>query len=161
MANLRKILKYPTGLFSLKWCLPPLLTLGWLTGAWGGALSDPTLPPPAWLAAQAGTAATVEQDTSTGVQLVLIGKSRKLAVIDGQVVKPGDIHNGSKVLAIKPGEVVLQDASKSLKLTPNVEKKIIAPPPLKQTGSAVSKGKKTRHAASKHKKLVNGNGGKQ
>ena len=162
MANLQKMLKYFHVSFSLKRWLPPLLALGWLTGAWGGALSDPTLPPPAWLAAQPGAqgaAATAEQDA--GMQLILIGQSRKLAVIDGQVVKPGDTYKGSKVLAIKPGEVVLQDASKSMKLTPNIEKKVITPPPLKKTTGTASKSKKTRHAASKSKKLVNGNGGKQ
>lgn len=129
-----------------------MLALGWFTAAWGDVTrSDPTLPPPAWLAAQPGAVPVVEQDASSGMQLILIGRSRKLAVIDGQVVKPGDTYKGSKVLDIKSGEVVLQDASKSLKLTPNVEKKVITPPSLKETGSAASKGKK----------LVNGNGGNQ
>ena len=157
------MLKYFQVSFPLKRCLPPLLALGWFTGAWGGTLSDPTLPPPAWLAAQPGVpgaAAQVEQDASSGMQLILIGQSRKLAVIDGQVVKPGDTYRGSKVLAIKPGEVVLQDASKSMKLTPNIEKKVISPPPLKKE-TAASKSKKSKHKKSKSKKLVNGNGGKQ
>ena len=94
------------------------------------------------------------------MQLMLIGKSRKLAVINGQVIKPGDTYNGSKVLAIKPGEVVLQDASKSIKLTPNIEKKVISPPLLKKE-TAASKSKKSKSKKSKSKKPVNGNGGKQ
>ncbi len=165
MANLRTMLKHTHIAFSLNlpdsgrrvlksglrlW-LPPLLALGWLGGAWGDTLSDPTQPPPAWLAAQGTAAALVDHDVSSGMQLILIGRSRKFAIIDGRVVKPGDTYKGSKVLDIKPGEVVVQDASKSLKLTPSVEKKVIMSVPLRKTGGAASKGKK----------LVNRNGGSQ
>ncbi len=129
--------------------MPLLLALGWFNMAWGGTLSDPTRPPAAWLAAMQpdiqGVAAKVGQGGSSGVQLILVGKTRKLALVNGQVVKPGDIYNGSKVLAIKPGEVVVQDASKSLKLTPDVEKKVLTPAPLGKTGSAASKGKKRKN----------------
>jgi MSHA biogenesis protein MshK len=136
----------------LKRWLPLLLALGW-SAAWAGVLSDPTLPPPAWLAAtqSAGGAAALNQDASAGVQLILIGPSRKLALINGQTVKPGEAYNGSKVLAIKPGEVVVQDASKSLKLTPAIEKKAITSAPLK----------KPRGAVPKRKNSANENGGSQ
>ena len=116
----------------LKQWLLPLLALGWCTAAWGATLSDPTLPPPAWLAAQStapGAAAPVEQNVSPGLRLTLVGPSRKFALINGQVVKPGDVYNGSRVLAIKSGKVVVEDASKSLNLAPGVEKKVITPAP--------------------------------
>lgn len=137
----------------MRWLLL-LLASGWFTGAWGEGMSDPTLPAPAWLAAQQGAqgaAAPGEQDVSSGVQLILIGQSRKFAMIDGQVIKPGDTYNGSKVVSINLDEVALKDASKSLKLTPDVEKKVITPSPLR----------KTEGASSKRKKLVHGNGGSQ
>jgi len=115
----------------LKRCLPPLLGLGGFSLAWGGATRyDPTQPPSAWSAAQAGSqggAGVVAPADSAGSRLVLIGRSRKFAVIDGQVVKPGEPYNGSKVLAITPQEVVVEDASKSVNLAPGVEKKVIAP----------------------------------
>lgn len=72
-------------------------------------------------------------------------------MIDGQVVRPGEAYNGSKVLSIKPDEVVVEDASKSLKVTPGVEKRVTRPITLKKSGQA----------ARKSKESVNGNGGSQ
>ena len=88
-----------------------------------------------------------DQDASSGLRVTVVGRAKKFAVIDGQVVKPGDTYNGTKVLAIKPGEVVVRenDSSKSLKLAPGVEKKSPAAP--------------KKRPASKHKESVNGNGG--
>lgn len=120
--------------------------------AWGGAQSDPTLPSPAWLDAQPNVqgAATPEVHVAPpGMQLILIGRSRKFAIIDGKVVKPGDTYNGSKVLNIKSDEVVVQDESKSLKLTPAVEKKVAASARLK----------KIEGAAPKSNVLLNSDGG--
>lgn len=138
-----------------RWLLP-LLAMAWFSAAWGETLSNPTLPPPAWVAAQSsarGVALPIvdqEQGALAGMQVILIGPSRKFAMIDGQMVKPGDMYNGSKVLAIRPGEVVLQDSSKSLKLNSSVEKKLITPvPPRKTVGKA-----------SRNKVLVKGNGGR-
>lgn len=134
----------------LKRCLP-LLALGWFAGAAGQTLSDPTRPPAAWLALQPGGGDIGDQDASSGLRLTVVGKTKKFALIDGQVVKPGDIYNGSKVLAIKPGEVVVRDneVSRSLKVTPGVEKKVISPASRKKTG----------RAAVKRKVSVNGTGG--
>jgi len=112
----------------LKRSLPPLLALGGFSLAWGGATRyDPTQAPSAWTAAQSVGVAEVAPAGSPGSRLVLIGRSRRLAVIDGQMLKPGEPYNGSKVLAITPQEVVVEDASKSVNLAPGVEKKVIAP----------------------------------
>lgn len=132
--------------------LLPALALLWFTGAWGGVASDPTRPPPAWLAAQPsaqGTVSQANQQSEPGLQLIVVGPTRRFAVIDGEVVKPGDAFNGSKVLHIDAGQVVVQDPSKSLKLTPAVEKKVNVPS---------SPGKHGK-AASKRKPLVNRDGG--
>lgn len=137
-----------------RWFIPAL-ALFWLTNAWSGARSDPTRPAPGWLAAQpeAQAAAQARQSNAQGVvpqagqpnapavvpqegqpngaglQLILIGQTRKFAVIDDEVVKPGDIYNGSRVVRIDAGEVVVQDRSKSLKMNPEVEKKVNTPSP--------------------------------
>lgn len=138
-----------------RWFIPAL-ALFWLTNAWSGARSDPTRPAPGWLAAQPNAQAAAAQAgqpnppgvapqavqpnaqgmvpqegqaNGAGLQLILIGQTRKFAVIDGEVVKPGDIYNGSKVVRIDAGEVVVQDRSKSLKLNPEVEKKVHTPSP--------------------------------
>lgn len=96
-----------------------------------GSTKDPTVPPAAWLAAQpkAPGAPVVEVTggDASSVRVTIVGKTRRFALIDGQVVKVGDIHNGSKVVAIRSGEVVVEDATKSLKMAPGVEKKMIKP----------------------------------
>ena len=45
-------------------------------------------------------------------------------MIDGQIVKAGDEHNGSKVLAVRSDQVLMEDAAKSLSMTPDVTKKL-------------------------------------
>jgi len=163
MANLQKMkthllkLQALTGLqrWLPRWLLP-LLAMAWFSAAWGESLSSPILPPAAWVAAQSdarGVASPIadqEQGALAGMQVILIGETRTFALIDGRIVKPGDTYNGSKVLAIRPGEVVMQDPSKSLKLNSSVEKKLITPiPPKKAVGKV-----------SRNKALVKGNGGR-
>ncbi len=119
-----------------KLLLLALLVLGLTTSAWAESRIDPTVMPPAWLAAQPVIpgAATVEAKKPTPiVQLIVIGKSRKFAVIDGQVVKSGEILNESQIVDIKSGEVVTKDSSKSLKLNPSVEKKSVSTILLRKT----------------------------
>jgi hypothetical protein len=162
MANPKTMRRHPLTLLVItgwKLGLPPLLVLGGIAGAWGEtARSDPTVPPPAWTALQPqapGNAALMNHDESSGMRMILIGPSRQLAVIDGKVVKPGDVHNGSKVLAIKAGEAVMQDGSKSLKVTPGVVKTVVASVPPKKSGGDARKIK------TPGKEPVNASGGTQ
>ena len=108
-------------------------------------MEDPTRPAPAWLAAQpkAPGEIVVEQNTEPTLQLLLIGKSRKYAIIDGQIVKHGGSYNGSRLVAIKPGGVVLQseEGAKILKMHPTIEKTIITNKPGQKTGQQVSRQK--------------------
>ena len=108
-------------------------------------MEDPTRPAPAWLAAQpkAPGEIVVEQNSEPSLQLLLIGKSRKYAIIDGQIVKPGGSYNGSRLVAIKPGLVVLQsdDALQTLKMHPAIEKTIITHKLSKKTGQLASRRK--------------------
>jgi hypothetical protein len=131
-----------------------LLALWGVQASGADTARNPTVPPAAWLAAQPpvpGAPAVMSTDAPAGMQVILIGKTRKFAIIDGQAVAPGQTYNGSKVLAIQPGEVVLEDASKSLKATPGVEKKVIRPSRLKKSGGT----------ARKSKDSAKGNGGSQ
>jgi hypothetical protein len=109
----------------LQLSLLALLALG--TSAWGETRIDPTVIPPDWLAAQPttpGAGDIVAKKPLPIVQLIVIGKSRKFAMIDGQVIKSGEILNESQIVDIKTAEVVTKDRSKSLKLIPSVEKKL-------------------------------------
>jgi len=107
--------------------LIPLLTLSWGACALEGeSTKDPTVPPAVWLAAQPSAPGAAPQDVvviASRVQMILVGKTRRFALIDGKVVKAGDVFNDSKVLAIKADKVMTEDAAKSLGMMPNVEKK--------------------------------------
>ena len=130
--------------------LAPLLALGWCALASAGTLTDPTRPPDAWLAAQ-GSYVT-DDDASSG-QVLLLGRTRRFAVIDGQLVKPGDTLNGAKVLAIRPNGVVVVEENAEpqlLKLTPAIEKK-----------STTSRPQNAQGRTSKRTVLLNGNGGNE
>jgi hypothetical protein len=109
--------------------------------AWGqGALRDPTLPPPgavqaspgglgasgealAGAAAQPGAA--LSQPT---VQLMLVGPSRKYAVIDGQMLKPGGKIDQWRLTSIGANGVVMRSDAGSQKISayPAVKKNVIA-----------------------------------
>jgi len=140
----------------LELSLLALLVLVITTSARGEPRIDPTVIPPAWLAAQPappGAAIVVAKEPTPIVQVIVIGKSRKFAVIDGQVVKSGEILNESQIVNIKSGEVVTKDSSKSLKLNPSVEKKLITA----DSQSKTSDGNKLNNNKTKTKTIVIGN----
>ena len=95
------------------------------SAAVAGVTNDPTVPPPEWLALQPiiASKATTSIEPPAEIQLVLIGRTRKFAMIDGQIVKAGDVYKGSKVSAISADQVTMDDAVKSLSMTPDVTKK--------------------------------------
>lgn len=97
--------------------------LGCAHGALAATPGDPTEAPPAWIATQPlGAISDAGDETSPEMQVTLIGRSRRLAVINGEVVKVGDDYKGSTVRAIKTNKVVMDDAEKSLSMTPGVKK---------------------------------------
>jgi hypothetical protein len=108
------------------------LVLGCLCPAWGQALSDPTRPPQAWLDAQlkaAGAATAAEQEVAPHLQSLLIGPSRRYAIIDGQLLGVGDTFRDARVVAVRPTEVVLRSerGTQTLRLFPDVEKRPVKP----------------------------------
>ena len=120
--------------------LPLLALAAWLClGAAGTAqaqaLADPTRPPDAWLAVQpaaTSTDAAPSTNADSGAHVTVTGKNHRYAVVDGQVVKPGDQINGARVVAIKANAVTLKqnDSRQVLSLPPGVEKKM--PKPVRQ-----------------------------
>ncbi len=109
------------------------------------SLSDPTRPAPEWLAAQppvAGAVAAQDVAATPGVLRVLvIGHTRKFAIIDRQLVRYGETYNGSKLVGINPDGVVLQKDGRKEKLSmnPAVEKRIKSHKPLASKGGSGKK----------------------
>lgn len=105
--------------------------------AWAqGALRDPTMPPPgAVLAAPGGDAALpaeiaaqqVAASAQPAVQMVLVGPSRKYAVIEGQMLKPGGQIDQWRLTHITAKGVVLKsDAdTQTISAYPSVQKKVV------------------------------------
>ncbi len=128
-----------------RWAIA-VLALGCLAPAWGQALSDPTRPPREWLAAlpkDAGAPSAAEEDVSPRLQSLVLGPSRKYAIIDGQLVGVGDRFNDARVVAVRPAGVVLRSerGTETLKLFPDVEKRPVKPVAAK-TGRAPVKAKR-------------------
>lgn len=72
-------------------------------------LSDPTRPPPSIFAPVAvGSAQEELVKPSTGLHSVLISKTRRAAIIDGQIVELGEEHGGARLIEVNEGDVVMQ-----------------------------------------------------
>ena len=110
-----------------------LLGLGSMAVAQAQALDDPTRPALEWLAAQpvAPGAEVASEGAAAGVQVIVVGPTRKFAIINGQLVRYGQSYNGAKLVGIAPESVVLQkDGSKEkLSMSPAVEKRVLASQP--------------------------------
>ena len=144
MTNSRKI-------FFKYFVLLSLLVHVFNNGAVAGSLSDPTLPSASWSATQADALIITSVSTmysSPDMQMVLISQSRTFVLIDGRFFKIGDYFNGSTILSIGFNKVVMRDASKSLNLTPAVEKIVITP----------ASQRKNRRVSPKPKVIVNKDG---
>jgi len=92
--------------------------------SWGSALSDPTRPPAIWLTVNGINlpSGNSGKNAPSGVQLIMIGPSKKFAIINGKIVRPGKPYNGSTVIDINSEGVITKNKSKSLKLLPRVRK---------------------------------------
>lgn len=88
------------------------------------ALADPMRPPAAAAASPAEGGAEAPKGAAR-LQSVLISPKRRIAVIDGRVVRLGERVGDAKVVAISESRVVLQRATgrETLKLNPVAEKK--------------------------------------
>lgn len=107
--------------------------------AWGqSALRDPTFPPHGAVLAVPNTASGL---TTSGtvlehgaaiappvVQVMLVGPSRKHAVIDGHLLKPGEHIDQWRLTQITANGVIMQSAMGTQKISayPLVKKNVIA-----------------------------------
>ena len=129
--NLAMTARAPLCTACLRWAIAALL-LGCLFPAWGQPLSDPTRPAQEWLDAQpkvAGAPPAFEQEAPPHLQSILIGPTRKYAIIDGRLVGVGDAFNDARVMKVSPSEVVLRSERgiQSLTLFSDVEKSPVKP----------------------------------
>ncbi|WP_374437457.1 hypothetical protein [Inhella sp.] len=96
----------------MKRCLAACIAAGLLPLALPcAALPDPTLPPPAWRTAASGVApdAPAAQPARPQLQGLRLGP-RPSALIDGQLMQPGQRLNGYLLLRIDTEAAVLRDA---------------------------------------------------
>jgi MSHA biogenesis protein MshK len=77
-------------------------------------LNDPTRPASYALETQG---AVKKAKGGMQVSSIIIGKQRRVAIIDGQAVQKGDAIRGMTVLAIKPSEVLLKSDNKELQVS--------------------------------------------
>ena len=78
------------------------------------ALSDPTAPlPRSDRSAGSGVARTAP---SWQLQSIMVGPDRRIAVINGEIVREGTPVNGATVLTIDPASVLLDAGGRRLRL---------------------------------------------
>jgi MSHA biogenesis protein MshK len=100
----------------------------WLP-AWGQKLADPTRPPPEWVARQAKGGTPAQEGTPEApsqLQSLILGGTRKYAIIDGQLVGVGDKINDARVVSVTSAGVILRSekGAQTLKLFPDVDKRV-------------------------------------
>ena len=102
-------------------CMMAAATVAAMAGAQAQALTDPTRPP----SATAGAPASQQDASTTQLQSILLSSGRKLAVINGNMVRLGGMVGEARVVRISETEVVLKkgDETEVLKLFPGVDKK--------------------------------------
>lgn len=97
-------------------CAAPMLALAQSHGA----LVDPTRPPPEALQLMApGSVPVPSGPLKPVLQSVLVGKGhegREVAVIDGEVVRKGQMFRGAVLEDVGPNEVVLRRGNQREKL---------------------------------------------
>ena len=123
------------------------VALGLGTLAPSQAQTDPTRPASAWLAAQQQGVSgdPLAEPSAPGVQIVVIGASRKFAMINGHPVRQGETYNGAKLLAVNEDGAVWQrdGAKEKSSMSPGIQKKLKSMEP-------------TADKAKSNKKTVNG-----
>lgn len=99
---------------TMKRCLLMMLAVAATAGA--QPVQDPTRPPVQLLSPSAAAPAV----HAPRLQSILIGRAaggRRVAVIDGDLVRVGDLVGGARVVAITPADVVLARAGRRETLT--------------------------------------------
>lgn len=106
----------------------PVVQAADLAAGWGSAFRPKALPAPvpaAPAAGASGVGATPAGDLSGGLKVMVLGRERPLASINGRIVHVGDRIDGMQVLQISRQGVLLQGEG------PNRQRLQIAPSVLK------------------------------
>jgi len=80
-------------------------------------MADPTRPYPIFRDEGGRSAGTDAQQSALVLESVVIGKLRKFAFINGKKLHIGQSYNGSKLVAIHPGRVVMESKGTRLELS--------------------------------------------
>lgn len=88
-------------------------------------LPDPTRPPSS-IVAPAGAGAATGTSPSPALQSIIISKSRRAAIIDGETVELGGKYGDAKLIEVNEGGIVLRGAQgrQVMTLFPGVEMKM-------------------------------------
>lgn len=81
----------------------------WLWTAPCPALADPTRAPEAWRRAQGTDSATAQVAPAARATIILRGRERQVAVVDGQTVRRGDRLGEQRVVRIDPYRLILSN----------------------------------------------------
>lgn len=83
-----------------------------------GEIRDPTRPPTqAEIEAWFGNGPESRQGSSFQLQSVLLAPDRRIAVINGRRLRPGETLDNAQVKAIEPGRVLLERNGERIELT--------------------------------------------
>ena len=101
-------------------------------------IADPTRPPPAWIVSEGGEKAPEKSEGRTegsggeAVQLLLVGKTRRYAIVRGDLVGEKPAAGGARIVEIKRNDLVVNSerGRETLNLFPDVQKT----PPRKPAG---------------------------
>ena len=118
-------------------------------------LPDPTRPPARFVAPAPGGEAVPDQPP--GLQSVIISKTRRAAIINGETVELGGKYGDAKLIEVNEGNVVLRSAQGRQVMTLFPDVKIIAKRETKTgkqspAGEAQAGKQKTRPAAQRGEK---------
>lgn len=88
------------------------LCLGLALPAWGDEVDDPMRPPQ-----NESSSSQVSRHPGWDLSSVLISDDRRLAVINGQVLRPGEHVAGARVVRIEPDHVLIRHADGERRLS--------------------------------------------
>lgn len=100
-----------------------------VSAALGGTPADPTQPSAQWLTAQPSSGAAsapVAKGQPMETQVIVYSAERKIAVVDGMLVRIGDTYNGERLVSMKPNEVRWKHSERAAsEARPAIVKKIL------------------------------------
>ncbi len=125
-----------------------LLSAFQAVSAFAEDLSDPTRPPAMIAVPEAVTGQGADAGQTSGLRSIIISRTRRAAIIDGETVELGKKHGDARLIEVNEGSVVLRGAQgrQVLTLFPDVKmtKKVIktkAPLPASKAQSGKDKNK--------------------